>query len=82
MTIKKDVILRTIALIIVIANQTLVILDAGIVPADSQAYKIISLIATGIISLWNWWKNNSFTSEAIQADAVLNSLKEGRYSDE
>lgn len=80
MKIKKDVIIRTISLIIVVANEVLIILDTGVVPADSTAYKIISTIATIIVTCWNWWKNNSLTREAIQADEVLKTLKNGELA--
>ena len=38
-------------------------------------YEFISMIAMGAASIWAWWKNNSFTKEAIAADNLLRDMK-------
>jgi SPP1 family holin len=71
-------IVRTVLLIIALINMALSTL--GIVPEEivgnTQAYQIGSYIVTAIISFITWWKNNSFTDEAILADEYLKALKE------
>lgn len=78
MNVKTDTIVRTIVLIIALANQVLAIMGKDIFPVtEEQIYQIVSIIVTVGASVWAWWKNNSFTKNAIQADAVLAKLKNG-----
>ena len=44
--------------------------------ADDDIYQVISLLFTIGAAVWGWWKNNSFTQEAIKADEVMTELKE------
>jgi SPP1 family holin len=46
--------------------------------SDEQITELITLVITIGASLWAWWKNNSFTKCAIEADEVLNKLKEAK----
>jgi SPP1 family holin len=49
----------------------------SIIPIDNElvteAISVIFLIGSAVAS---WWKNNSFTKEAIEADNYLKTLKE------
>lgn len=75
-TVKIDTIARTIVLFIALANQVLAIAGKEIFPVtEDQVYQIVTLIATVGASVWAWWKNNSFTQNAIEADNVLYQLK-------
>lgn len=75
-TIKTDTIVRTIVLIIALVNQALMVFGKEIIPiTEDQVYQIVSLIATVGASVWAWWKNNSFTKNAREADKVLEELK-------
>ena len=74
--VKIDTIVRTVVLIIALANQALAIAGKEAFPVtEDQVYQIVSLIATVGASVWAWWKNNSFTRAAIEADKVLADLK-------
>ena len=74
--VKIDTIVRTIVLIIALANQALAIAGKEVFPVtEDQVYQIVTLIVTVGASVWAWWKNNSFTKAAIEADKVLNQLK-------
>ena len=76
---------RTIILAVALINQILVVLGINPLPfAEDEIYNIISTIATTAAALWTWWKNNSFTPEAIQADKYLGELKTGdiQYTEE
>lgn len=76
MNIKSDTIARTIALAIALINQILAIYGKEVLPfADDDIYQICSLIATLVTSGLAWWKNNSFTKAAIEADEVLKAKK-------
>lgn len=75
--ISASTIVRTIALLIVLLNQVLVM--AGKVPLaldEETIYTVCSGIATIGVSIWTWWKNNSFTKKAREADLVKNGVKE------
>ena len=83
--ISKETITRTIILAVALINQILVVLGINPLPfAEEELYNIISTIATAAAALWTWWKNNSFSPEAIQADKYLNELKTGdiQYTEE
>lgn len=74
--VKTETIARTIVLFIALANQVLAIAGKEIFPVtEDQVYQIVTLIVTIGASVWAWWKNNSFTKNAIQADNVLEQLK-------
>ena len=83
--VSKETIARTIILAVALINQILVVLGINPLPiAEEELYNIISTIATAAAALWTWWKNNSFSPEAIQADKYLNELKTGdiQYTEE
>ena len=76
MKIKTSTIVRTALLILALINQCLSIAGKAVLPiTDEQLEQVISLIITIAVSLWNWWKNNSFTSLAIQADEWLDDKR-------
>ena len=67
---------RTGVLIFALLNQILTILGYNPLPwSDEQFYEGFTLLLTVGVSLWAWWKNNSFTKEAIEADKVMKELK-------
>lgn len=76
MKVKTTTIVRVALLILALANLACGAL--GIVPeevvADSDIYRIGSVLVTIVLSLINMWENNSFTTEAIKADEFLESL--------
>jgi SPP1 family holin len=79
MKVKKDTIIRTVLLIVALINQALTIAGRPVLPiADEQLAEFLSMTLTGFASLWAWWKNNSFTQAAIQADVYKDALKEGK----
>ena len=79
MKIKTETIVRTVILIVALINQGLTISGHSLLPiTDDQITEIITLAITIGASLWAWWKNNSFTKNAIEADKVLDELKNGK----
>lgn len=76
MGVKKETIIRTVILIVALINQGLTVAGIKLLPiSDEQITEFISLGLTIGASLWAWWKNNSFTKDAIEADAYLKNLK-------
>lgn len=74
--VKMDTIIRTVVLLLALVNNTLTMTGRSVLPVtDEQLSELLSLAFTIAASLWAWWKNNSFTPAAIQADEVLAELK-------
>lgn len=78
MTVKKDTIIRTIVLIVALVNQVLTSTGRSVIPVNNEELaELISLLITIGASLWAWWKNNSFTKNAIKADTYKKELSDG-----
>lgn len=74
--VKSDTIARTIVLILALINQGLAVAGKEALPfTEDMVYQVVTLIFTIGASAWAWWKNNSFTKNAIEADKVLAKLK-------
>lgn len=70
--IEKMTIVRTAVLIFALINQVLTISGCNPLPfANEDFEQAVSMILTVGASLWSWWKNNSFTQDALQADEWL-----------
>lgn len=77
-SVTPDTWARTICLVIALVNQALVTFGKDILPvAENDVYQLVSLIATIGTGLAAWWKNNSFTSSAVEADRYMRQLKLG-----
>ena len=74
--VKKSTIIRTVLLIVSIINLILTNTGHSILPfSDEQIEDFISTAFTIIMSIWAWWKNNSFTKPALAADEYLKNEK-------
>lgn len=77
--IDSQTIARTIILAIALINQIFAIFGRQQIPVqEDTVYQIVSLLFTIVTTVWSWWKNNSFTQEAIKADAYMRELKEAK----
>lgn len=78
--VKPETIIRTIVLIIALTNQALAIFGKEALPITEnevhEVYRLISYVITLCASMWAWWKNNSFTGPAIEADEYMEKLRE------
>lgn len=75
MSVKLETIIRTVVLALALTNQILVSFGVNVIPiSDEQISELISLAFTIGASVWSWWKNNSFTKNAIEADNYLEEL--------
>lgn len=73
---KKDTLIRTIILLYALLNQILTITGHSILPiGEEELTTLTSVTFTVVMSLIAWWKNNSFTAEAIAADEYLAELR-------
>lgn len=74
---KQSAIVRLVALVILMLNQALVTLGYNPLPfSDEQIYEAISIVAVVAVAIWNWWKNNNVTEEALSGQAEVERLKE------
>lgn len=74
--IPTQTIIRAIVLLVTLVNTILTIFGKNPLPfAEDELYAWLTAAATAVATLWAWWKNNSFTPEAIQADKYLAELK-------
>lgn len=77
MKAKKDTIIRTVILIIALANTLLNACGKNTLPfTDEEVSTFISAIVTVAASVVAWWKNNSFTENAIKADEYKDKLND------
>ena len=64
---------RTLVLILALVSQLCVILGKRSEAIDvDQWQEYVTYALTVIGSSWAWWKNNSFTDKAQNADKLLN----------
>lgn len=74
--VETTTIVRTVVLIVALINQALVISGRSPIPySEEEVGQAVAMSITAAASLWAWWKNNSFTQAAIDADEVLKQNK-------
>ena len=68
---------RTINLMLALANQVLTMTGHSVINIDNET------VVVAVTSLWSisaallaWWKNNSFTEAALEADIYLTDIRE------
>lgn len=65
---------RTAVLIIALVNQALVVFGISENEIELETWtQYASYALTAVSAIWSWWKNNSFTQKAQEADTLLNS---------
>lgn len=77
--VSKETIIRTIVLFVTLLNTILTSSGKNPLPfSDEELYTGLSTIATTAAAIWAWWKNNSFTQEAIEADKIMHDSKKNK----
>ena len=75
-TASAGTIARTAVLALALANQILSACGKPLLPIRSdQLEQLVTAGITTAAALVSWWKNNSFTQEAIRADEEYDRLK-------
>ncbi len=75
MKVRKATLIRTIVLVIALINQVLTALGKNPLPySETEIYEGVSLMLTATASIVSWWKNNSFTQNALKADEYKKTL--------
>ena len=74
--ITAGTIARTAVLLLALTNQMLSAMGKSPLPIESPTVEqLVTAGITTIAALIAWWKNNSFTKEAIAADKEYDRLK-------
>lgn len=77
MKVSAGTIARTIILALALINQILTATGHNVINiSDENINTLISSVFTIVAAVIAWWKNNSFTSSAIEADGYMKELKE------
>lgn len=73
--ISAGTVARTLVLILAIINQILSACGKSPLPIESETLEqLVTAGFTTVAALIAWWKNNSFTTNALKADALLAQL--------
>lgn len=76
MEVTSGTIARTVILVLALVNQVLVMFGKSPLNiADDDIATVVSLLFTIASTAVAWWKNNSFSQNAIKADEYLGKLK-------
>lgn len=76
MNISKNTIVRAIMLVIVIINLVLKHFGIDIINAsENEVLSFVEIIIEIAVIVVSFWKNNSFSENAIKADEFLKKLK-------
>jgi SPP1 family holin len=71
-TISAGTIARTACLLLALTNQVLSALGKPVLPIESETVEqLVTAGITSIAALVAWWKNNSFTRAALEADKTF-----------
>ncbi len=74
--ISAGTIARTAVLLLALTNQVLSALGMPLLPIEStELEQLVTAGITTVAALVAWWKNNSFTTAALEADKTYDRLK-------
>lgn len=74
--VSSATIVRTVCLLLALTNQILSATGHAVIPIENaEIEQLVTSLITVVAALVSWWKNNSFTTAAIEADRVFDRLK-------
>lgn len=77
MNVSKSTIVRTILVVMVIVNFVLERMGIDIIPvSESDILMFVETVIEVAVIIVGFWKNNSYTENAIKADKFLKELRE------
>ena len=75
-TVTAGTLARTACLLLALTNQVLSALGKPVLPIESATVEqLVTAGITTVTALVAWWKNNSFTPAALEADKTFDRLK-------
>lgn len=67
---------RLVVVVILMINQVLIAKGWTPIPyEEEQIFEAVNAVAVAVATVWAWYKNNSVTKEAQEADEYLRELK-------
>ena len=80
--ISAGTIARTIILALALLNQILTAFGCNVIDiSDDTINTLVATAATVVTAVIAFWKNNSFTAPAVEADSYMKALKKGEKSE-
>lgn len=77
--VDKGTIIRTSVLLLALINTSLQLMGWEVLPfTEDQLEMFITVALNFSAAMLAWWKNNSFTPEAIEADKYMKNMKSKR----
>lgn len=74
--ISAGTVARTACLLLALTNQVLSACGKPVLPIESQTVEqLVTAGITTVAALVAWWKNNSFTTAALEADKTYKKVK-------
>lgn len=74
--ISAGTVARTACLLLALTNQVLSACGKPVLPIESQTVEqLVTACITTVAALVAWWKNNSFTTAALEADKTYEKVK-------
>ncbi len=74
--VTKGTVVRTVLLAVVLVNIVLKAFGMNPVQVDERSVvSVIENVVSIVVIMLNWWKNNSFSDEAKNADFYLQKLR-------
>lgn len=71
---------RTAVLLLALANQVLSAMGKSPLPIESaELEQLVTAGITSVAALIAWWKNNSFTQAALEADKTYDRMKQNGF---
>lgn len=72
MNVSKGTWIRTAVLLLALVNHFLTVLGKNPLPFDdAMLEQLAAFIFDAVAAIVAWWKNNSFTQKAINADKIM-----------
>jgi len=68
----KQAIIRLVVLVVLLINQTLITIGWNPLPfSEQEIYEGVSSVATVLMSIWTWWKDNPVSKKAQHNERFL-----------
>ena len=73
--------IRLIATFILMVNMCLTLVGKNPIPFDeTQVTEFLTMLATGLSTVWAWWKNNNMTAKARAAKELTSKIATGEVA--
>lgn len=83
MKVQTGTVVRTAVLLFALANQLLTAAGKNPLPfSEEEVYQAGTAVVTALTAIAAWWKNNSFSQEALTADEYMKTLKDSTKNEQ